>query len=122
MPFYAPSTDPTFLGSIPDSVTIADFMFQKSADRQPLETSRPPFICGITGKQYSAVETKGRIDALTRGLAKELGWKPTEGTEWDKVIGVYSVNTVRPHLSNAFETQKKLSIDVAAIPRLIHLR
>jgi hypothetical protein len=63
--------------------------------RYPLGYSRAPFICGLTGKSYSTLETKERVDYLARGLAKELGWQPNQGSEWDKVVGVFSVNAVR---------------------------
>ncbi|KAI9683246.1 MAG: putative NRPS-like protein biosynthetic cluster [Bathelium mastoideum] len=62
--------------------------------RHPLGYARNPFTCGLSGKTYSALEVKERTDYLARGLAKELGWKPNEGGEWDKVIGVFSVNTL----------------------------
>lgn len=56
--------------------------------------SNNPFTCGATGKTYSTLEVKDRVDYLARGLAKELGFQPNQGTEWDKVIAVFSVNTV----------------------------
>ena len=37
---------------------------------------------------------KDRVDYLSRALSKELGIKPNEGTEWDKVIGCFSLNTI----------------------------
>lgn len=40
------------------------------------------------------MEVKERVDYLARGLAKELGWQPNQGSEWDKVVGVFSVNTL----------------------------
>lgn len=52
------------------------------------------FTCGVTGKEHSTLEVRERVDYLARGLAKELGWQPNKGTEWDKVIGVFSVNTL----------------------------
>jgi ribosome assembly protein SQT1 len=75
-------------------------MFDENYGRYPLGYSKPPFTCGISGKTYSALEVKERIDYLARGLAKELGWRPNAGTEWDKVIGVFSVNTVGLHLQS----------------------
>jgi acyl-CoA synthetase (AMP-forming)/AMP-acid ligase II len=69
-------------------------MFDENYGRHPLGYSRPIFTCGITGNEYSALEVKERVDYLARGLAKELGWRPNEGTEWDKVIGVFSLNTL----------------------------
>ncbi len=36
-----------------------------------------------------------RVDYLARALSNEFGWHPNEGTEWDKVIGIFALNTVR---------------------------
>ena len=69
-------------------------MFNEKYGRQPLKASKPPFTCGLSGQEYSAVEAQARVDHLARGLSKELGWQPNSGTEWSKVIGVFSVNTV----------------------------
>lgn len=69
-------------------------MLGEQFDRHPLETARNPFTCGLTGKTYTSLEIKERVDYLARGLAKELGFRPNEGSEWDKVIAVFSVNTV----------------------------
>ena len=69
-------------------------MWDENYDRHPLGYSKAPFTCGLSGKGYSALEVKERIDLLSRGLSKELGLDPNQGTEWDKVIGVFSVNTV----------------------------
>ena len=70
-------------------------MLDEQYGRHPLAKSRPPFTCGISGAEYSALEVRDRVDRLARALSCELGWHPNEGTEWDKVIGVFSVNTVR---------------------------
>ena len=34
------------------------------------------------------------MDYLARALARELGWEPNRGTEWEKTACVFSVNTV----------------------------
>ena len=39
-------------------------------------------------------EMVSRVESLARGLAKELGWEPNKGTEWDKVAGIFALNTV----------------------------
>ncbi len=57
--------------------------------------SKAPFTCGLTGVEYSMVEVRDRVDKLARSLSKELSFGPNAGTEWDKVVGVFSVNTVR---------------------------
>jgi hypothetical protein len=94
MPFKPPSWVPEFSREIPDSISIYDFMFDEQYGRYPLRKSRSPFICGISGKSPSALDVKKNVDYLARGLSKELGWQPNEGTEWDKVAGVFSLNTV----------------------------
>lgn len=35
-----------------------------------------------------------RVESLAKGLAKEFGWSPNQGTEWDKVVGIFALNTV----------------------------
>jgi hypothetical protein len=75
-------------------VTIGEFMFNERFGRCPLSRSRNPFTCGITGKTYSSAEVSQRTDFIARALAKVTGWQPNEGTCWEKVIGVYSFNTV----------------------------
>jgi len=94
MPFYPPSWVPKMALDPPDSISIDQFMLDPKYGRHPLEASHNPFTCGITGKSYSALEMGKRVDHLARSLSKELGYQPNKGTEFDKVIGVFSVNTV----------------------------
>lgn len=94
MLFQPPSWVPQLPFDPPDSISIAEFMLEEHYGRNPLGYSRPMFTCGLSGKQYSALEVKERVDYLARGLAKELGWQANKGSEWDKVIGVFSVNTL----------------------------
>ncbi|KAL6232847.1 hypothetical protein BDW75DRAFT_242605 [Aspergillus navahoensis] len=35
-----------------------------------------------------------RVDALARSLGRELAWSPNTGSPWDKVIGIFSFNTL----------------------------
>lgn len=78
----------------PANVSVADFMLDDRHGRCPLKSSRPPFVCGLSGKQYSAVEVRDRVDLLARGISQVTGWSPHRGSEWDKVGAVFSVNTV----------------------------
>lgn len=94
MVFTPPSWVPKLPFEIPDTIPLGDFMFDEQYGRYSLTKSRPPFICGISGKAPSAVEVKDQIEHLAKGLSKELGWLPNEGTEFDKVAGMFSVNTV----------------------------
>lgn len=93
MVFYPPRTFPP-LSSVPDSIPISDFMLDERYGRSALSTYLNPFICGISGGTYSWLEVSDRVDYLARGIAKELGWQPNQGTEWDKVIGCFLLNTV----------------------------
>ncbi|ORY17230.1 hypothetical protein BCR34DRAFT_671304 [Clohesyomyces aquaticus] len=94
MTFVAPSWVPKLPFHPPDSIPISDFMLDENHGRHPLGYSKAPFTCGLSGKTYSSLEVKERVDYLARGLAKEFGWSPNAGSEWDKVIAVFSVNTL----------------------------
>ena len=91
-------TSPAWVPKLPfdplDSVPICDFMLNEKYGRHPISRSKAPFTCGLTGDEYSTVEVRKRVDGLAKSLSKELGILPNTGTEWDKVIGVFSVNTV----------------------------
>lgn len=94
MVFYPPAWVPKLPFDPPDSIPISEFMLNEKYGRHPLSKSKPPFTCGLTGKEYSALEVRERVDKLARALSKELSWNPNQGTEWDKVAGIFSVNTV----------------------------
>ncbi|KAJ5884526.1 hypothetical protein N7504_012098 [Penicillium tannophilum] len=82
------------LGSIPDNIPISEFMLNEKYGRVPHGQSRDPYTCGLTGKTYSSKEMVDRVDFITRGLRKELGWVPSSGSEWDKTAVVFSLNTI----------------------------
>lgn len=83
-----PTTDP------PDSVTIGDFMKSEICGRRPVAKSRNPFTCGLTGKTYTVAESHQRTDLIARALSKVMGWEPNADSPWDKVVAVFSFNTV----------------------------
>ena len=95
MVFTAPAWVPKLSQDPPDSIPLSEFILNEEYGRHPLHHSRPPFTCGLTGVEYTAADVRNRVSSLAQGLSKELGWLPNKGTEWDKVIGVFSVNTVR---------------------------
>jgi hypothetical protein len=84
--------DPT--KEAPDSISIAEFMLDEKYGRRPFSTSRNPMTCGITGRSHSTTTVRERVDYLSRALTSELGWHANEGTEWDKVATILSVNAV----------------------------
>ena len=94
MVFTPPAWVPKLPFDPPDSIPISEFMLSEKYGRHPLRKSRPPFTCGLTGAEYSAVEVCERVEQLATALSKELQWAPNEGTEWEKVAGIFSVNTV----------------------------
>jgi hypothetical protein len=70
-------------------------MLNDKYGRVPLKESKNPFTCGLSGRTYTAVEMVERVEQLAAGMAKEFGWGPNTGTEWDKVVGIFALNTVR---------------------------
>ncbi|KAJ3525176.1 hypothetical protein NM208_g11752 [Fusarium decemcellulare] len=94
MVFTPPPSTPKLPFDPPDSVSIPEFVFTENYARKPFAKSRNPYTCGISGKTYTTAEVIEREDLLARALAKRLGYDAGEGTEWDRVVGVYSLNTI----------------------------
>ena len=123
MVFTAPPWVPKLAFDPPDSIPISEFMLNERYGRHPLVQSKPPFTCGLTGAEFSALEVRERVDKLARALSEELGWQANTGTEWDKVAGVFSVNTVRKDRSrNRNRSANKIScqIDTLTLSWAIH--
>jgi hypothetical protein len=76
------------------SITLPQFMYEDHHGRKVKRSSRAPFTCGVTGRSYSAVEVAQRVDYLARSLAATLGFDNEEGTEWERVVGIFSYNSV----------------------------
>ncbi|OJI84509.1 hypothetical protein ASPTUDRAFT_668386 [Aspergillus tubingensis CBS 134.48] len=91
---FLPPKEAGTLPPIPDNIPLSEFMLTDLYGRNPLGYSRDPFTCGITGKSFSALEVVDRVDYLSRALSKELNWKPNTGTEWDKTLAIFSLNTI----------------------------
>lgn len=93
MVFVPPSFAPP-LPHVPDSVPICEFMLDEKHGRKPIKQSWDSYTCGLTGKTVTAQQQKDRVELLARSLVKEFGWKVNEGTEYDKVVGVFALNTI----------------------------
>ncbi|KAI9929840.1 hypothetical protein ASPWEDRAFT_35048 [Aspergillus wentii DTO 134E9] len=93
MVFYPPKSAGE-LPEIPDNIPISDFILTEHYGRVPLGYSRDPYTCGVTGKSYSTLEVTERVDYLSRALAKEFNWVPNQGTEWDKTVGIFTLNSI----------------------------
>jgi hypothetical protein len=66
--------------------------------RCPISKSRNPFTCGLTGKTYTVTESHKRADLIAKALSKVTGWEPNADSPWDKVVAVFSFNTVSTYL------------------------
>ncbi|KAL4962532.1 uncharacterized protein BDV14DRAFT_210530 [Aspergillus stella-maris] len=91
---FLPAREAGTMPPIPDNIPISQFMLSEGNGRHPLSKSRDPFTCGLTGKTYSTLEVKDRVEYLSRAVAKILGWEPNRGSEWDKTLVIFSLNTI----------------------------
>ncbi|KXH42228.1 AMP-binding enzyme [Colletotrichum simmondsii] len=91
---FVPDQSLPQLPIIPDTVPLCDFMFDEQYGRHPVATSLDSYTCGLSGSSISAQEQKSRVEALARSLAQEFGWSVNQGSEFDKVIGIFALNTV----------------------------
>jgi hypothetical protein len=98
MYWTSPSHVPQLPFLPPDTIPIHEFLFsdENNYGRHSKLTSKPPFTCGTTGKAYSVSEVTERIECLATALSKDLGWSVNDGNEMDKVIGIFSYNSVIP--------------------------
>ena len=94
MVFVPPSWVPALAMGPPDSTPLSEFMLDERWGRRTFGVSRAPFTCGVSGDSFTIEEVKSRVDALRKGFADEVNWTPNAGSEWDKVVAVFSVNTV----------------------------
>ncbi|KAK9442968.1 phenylacetyl-CoA ligase [Metarhizium brunneum] len=93
MVFLPPPSSPTLPG-LPDSITLEEFINNPKYGRHPITESKDPYTCGITGLTRSVADVAQRTDYLARGIARRLAFNPHEGTEWDRVACLYSLNTI----------------------------
>ena len=94
MVFTAPAWVPKVDREPYDSIPTSEFMLNEEYGRQPFQHSLDPYTCGLSGKTYNCHELRTRVNDLAAALSKELGFHPNKGNEWEKVICIYSLNTV----------------------------
>ncbi|KAH6868988.1 hypothetical protein B0T10DRAFT_611671 [Thelonectria olida] len=78
----------------PDSITIAEFVSNELYGRYPIAQARNPFTCGVSGKTRTTQEVLQREEYMARAMAKRLGYSLNKGSEWDRVVGLFSLNTI----------------------------
>lgn len=81
---------------IPESTPLYDFIIQRDCRHlyNWVEDSKT-LICGASEKAYTLQTISARVEALARSMSHELGWLPNSGSAADKVVGIFSFNTVR---------------------------
>ncbi|CAI4212692.1 unnamed protein product [Parascedosporium putredinis] len=92
--FPTPAWVPQLPDHIPTSTTVGDFILTEDVSWPSISAGTAPLIDGITGTLYSKSVLRERVDSASRGLAARLGWSPSGGSPWSKVIAVYGLNSV----------------------------
>lgn len=102
----------------PANTLVGDFAFSQSWPGLP-EGERPngKLVCASTGTTFSMQDVRERVESLARSLCHEFKWQPNEGTPWDKVVGVFSLNAVCS--STPCPTTMKLHSE-SPLPRHVH--
>jgi hypothetical protein len=101
--FTSNSSLPDWALEVPNNCPLEEFLFNETYGRHKITQSRNPLTCGVTGRTFSTSELRRRVDLLARGIGQSLGWQPNKGTQWQKVVCVYSessVNILIWHRSN----------------------
>jgi hypothetical protein len=100
MVFSSPSWVPPIRGEIPDSVPVGQLALGGNDDvaGRAGEDDKALFVDGISGESYSRNTLRRKVEWLASALAKDLGWSPNEGSPWDKVVAICSLNTVGSRL------------------------
>jgi len=81
----------------PSNTLVADFLFtQLWPGTGPTQDGAVSgmLVCAVTGASWSMPKIRDRVDLLARSLCKRLDWQPNIGSPWNKVVGIFSVNTV----------------------------
>ena len=94
MVFVPPPWVPVLPEAIADSVTAGQYVLDHHHALGPNVAVKDPFVCALSGKVFNAIQVQHRVDLLARSLARRLHWTPNEGAPFEKVVGVFSVNTV----------------------------
>ncbi len=94
MVFSNPAWVPPIPGEVPDSVPLSTFSLRGSDDVAGQDASRALLADGLSGKTFSRETLRQRVESLARALAQRLGWSPNEGSPWDKVVAIHSLNSV----------------------------
>ena len=95
MVFSSPAWVPDIPWEIPDSIPLGQVALAGLNGVSEKSATDVLLVDGVSGKSYSRADLNQRVEWLAGGLAKELGWSTNDGSPWDKVVAIYSLNTVR---------------------------
>lgn len=107
----------------PDNIPIPEFINNQAYGRCPLDRSKNPFTCSKTGKSYDAREVAKREDYLARGLRKHLTPEELAGSEWNRVVTIFSYNCVSSvsALLPLFHQRNRLSRLIMSLPHMLFI-
>ena len=95
MVFESPPWVPKIPFHLPDSTTVGEFVLSGNRNLPAEVDVKPPLVCALSGRAYySAQEIYYKVECVARSLCEDLVWSANALSPWDKVIGVFSVNTV----------------------------
>ncbi|KAH6855930.1 hypothetical protein B0I37DRAFT_366142 [Chaetomium sp. MPI-CAGE-AT-0009] len=94
MVFLSPAWVPDIPWEIPDSIPLGQVALAGLNSGSEKRASDVLLVDCLSGKSYSRADLNQRVEWLAGGLAKELGWSTNEGSPWDKVVAIYSLNTI----------------------------
>ena len=94
MEFHTPSWVPQISVPTPDDKLVGDFVVERNHRLYEWSADKPTIICALSGRSYTIDDVKNRVSNLSKGLSKRLGWSPNKDSVWNKVVGIFSYNTV----------------------------
>ncbi|KAF4343011.1 AMP-binding enzyme [Fusarium beomiforme] len=80
------------LADPPDLIPLQQLILDEIYGRRPIAKSRHLYICGLTAKSFPFNVVEKRIDYVSSARSRRLNILPNEGTEWDKIVAVFSLN------------------------------
>lgn len=108
MVFTSPAWVPEIGCKIPTSIPVGQFVLEGRRSTLPQPSDKAAFLCAVSGKSYSIQQLEDCVESLAKSLCNELEWSPNRGSSWDKVIGIFCVNTVSYQSdSKNFENKSK---------------
>lgn len=94
MIFEAPLRVPPLPFAPPDTIPVGDFVLNGDPSISEDVRRRPVLTDALSGVSYTRAELKQKVEALARSLCREFGWSPNQGSPNEKVVGIFSLNTL----------------------------